>query len=77
MPVEEQVAIIYASARRARSTRCPTTACRSSRRKYLAHVRANHAGSCSTKIRDGKKWTDELIKSCAEIVKQFKGEFLA
>ena len=45
-------------------------------KKYLAFCRANHADVLAS-IRDDKKWTDELKSKCDEMVKTFKGEFLA
>ena len=75
VPVEEQIVIIYAGTSGALDD-VPLDRVADFEKKYLAHVRSNH-GDVLAKIRDDKKWSDELAKKCDEMVQKFKREFLA
>jgi len=73
--VEEQIIAIYAATSGALDD-VPTDRVSDFEKKYVAFARANHADVLAS-IRDGKKWTDDIAKSCDEMAKTFKGEFLA
>ena len=73
--VEEQIIAIYAATSGALDD-VPTDRVSEFEKKYIAFARANHADVLAS-IRDGKKWTDDIAKSCDEMAKTFKGEFLA
>ncbi|MCB9879525.1 MAG: F0F1 ATP synthase subunit alpha [Planctomycetes bacterium] len=75
VPVEEQIVVIYAGTSGALDD-VPLGRVAEFEKKYLAHMRANHA-EVLTSIRVDKKWTDDLAKRCDETVKAFKAEFLA
>ena len=75
LPVEEQIVIIYAGTSGGLDE-VPVDRVADFEKKYLAFCRANHADVLAS-IRDDKKWTDELKSKCDEMVKTFKGEFLA
>tara|TARA_R110002072_G_scaffold87129_10_gene196796 strand:+ start:6098 stop:7639 length:1542 start_codon:yes stop_codon:yes gene_type:complete len=73
--VEEQIIAIYASTSGAIDD-VPVERVSEFEKAYVAFARANHADVLSA-IRDGKKWTDDIKKSCDEMAKTFKAEFLA
>jgi F-type H+-transporting ATPase subunit alpha len=75
VPVEEQVAIIYAGTSGGLDE-VPVDRVQEFERSYLAHLRANH-GKLLESIRVDRKWTDELAKKLDEIVTAFRKEFLA
>jgi F-type H+-transporting ATPase subunit alpha len=66
--VEEQIIAIYAATSGAIDD-VPVDRVSAFEKGYVAFARANH--------RDGKKWTDDIKKSCDEMAKTFKAEFLA
>ncbi|MGK0301161.1 MAG: F-type H+-transporting ATPase subunit alpha, partial [Planctomycetota bacterium] len=73
--VEEQIIAIYASTSGALDD-IPVNRVSEFEKGYVAFARANHADVLAA-IRDGKKWTDDIKKSCDEMAKAFKAEFLA
>ncbi len=75
VPVEEQIIAIYAATSGALDE-IPVKRVSDFEKQYVAFARANHADVLAS-IRDGKKWTDDIAKSCDEMAKTFKAEFLA
>jgi F0F1-type ATP synthase alpha subunit len=75
VPVEEQVAVLYAGSSGALDE-VPLPRVAEFERSYLAHLRANHAALLQT-LRQDKKWSDALAKQFDEISAAFKAEFLA
>ncbi len=75
VPVEEQVVILYAGSSGALDD-VPLPRVADFEKKYLAHLRANHADVLKS-IRTDKKWTDALQAQCDQICAKFKKEFLA
>jgi F-type H+-transporting ATPase subunit alpha len=75
MPVEEQVAMLYAGSSGALDE-VPLPRVGLFEKTYLEHLRANHADLLET-IRKDKKWSDELAKKFDAVVTAFKQEFLA
>jgi F-type H+-transporting ATPase subunit alpha len=73
--VEEQIIAIYASTSGAIDD-VPVDRVTEFEKGYVAFARANHADVLSA-IRDGKKWTDDIKKSCDEMAQTYKAEFLA
>ena len=73
--VEEQILAIYAATSGALDD-VPVNRVSEFEKKYVAFARSNH-GDVLAAIRDGKKWTDDIQKSCDQMAKTFKGEFLA
>lgn len=73
--VEEQIIAIYAATSGAIDD-VPVDRVSAFEKGYVAFARSNHADVLSA-IRDGKKWTDDIKKSCDEMAKTFKAEFLA
>jgi F-type H+-transporting ATPase subunit alpha len=74
VPVEEQVAVLYAGSSGALDE-VPLPRVAEFERSYLAHLRANHAALLQT-LRQDKKWSDTLAKQFDEIAAAFKAEFL-
>src|SRR5262249_44208237 len=75
VPVEEQVAILYAGSSGALDE-VPLPRVGAFEKSYLEHLRANHPALLET-IRKDKKWSDELAKKFDAAVTAFKQEFLA
>jgi F-type H+-transporting ATPase subunit alpha len=75
VPVEEQVAILYAGTSGALDE-VPVKRINEFEKSYLEHLRASHADLLETLRRD-KKWTDELAKKFDAVVAPFVKEFLA
>ena len=75
VPVEEQVVVLYAGSSGALDE-VPLPRVPEFEKKYLAHLRANHADVLAS-IRKDKKWTDDLQKQCDALCAAFKKEFLA
>ncbi|MCB9885232.1 MAG: F0F1 ATP synthase subunit alpha [Planctomycetes bacterium] len=75
VPVEEQVVVLYAGSSGALDE-VPLNRVAEFEKKYLAHLRANHADVLAS-IRNDKKWTDDLQKQCDQLCAAFKKEFLA
>ena len=73
--VEEQIIAIYASTSGAIDD-VPVDRVTEFEKGYVAFARANHADVLAA-IRDGKKWTDDIKKSCDEMAQTYKAEFLA
>ncbi len=75
VPVEEQVAVIYAGTSGALDE-VPADRVSDFEDRYREHLRANHA-ELLEKIRVDKKWSDELAKQFDDIAAKFRAEFLA
>jgi F-type H+-transporting ATPase subunit alpha len=73
--VEEQIIAIYAATSGAIDD-VPVDRVIEFEKGYVAFARANHADVLAA-IRDGKKWTDDIKKSCDEMALTYKAEFLA
>jgi len=75
VPVEEQVVALYAGSSGALDD-VPLAKVAEFERRYVAHLRSNHADLLET-LRKDKKWTDDLVKSFDKVCADFKKEFLA
>ncbi len=75
MPVEQQVAIIYAGTSGGLDD-VPTARVQDFEKQYLDHLRTNHAEMLE-KIRVDRKWSDELARGFDEICASFVKEFTA
>ncbi|MGE0141644.1 MAG: F0F1 ATP synthase subunit alpha [Planctomycetota bacterium] len=75
VPVEEQVAVIYAGTSGGLDE-VPVARVLEFERAYRDHLKANHADLLTT-IRKDKKWSDDLAKRFDAICAKFRAEFLA
>jgi F-type H+-transporting ATPase subunit alpha len=75
MPVEEQVAIIYAGTSGALDE-VPTPQVQEFEQQYLDHLRTSHPGLLE-KVRTEGKWTDELARGFDEVCGSFVKDFIA
>ena len=75
VPVEEQVAIIYAGTSGGLDE-VPVNRISEFEKNFLDHLRANH-GELLEKIRVDKKWSAELAGQFDEVIKGFVSEFIA
>jgi F-type H+-transporting ATPase subunit alpha len=75
VPVEEQVAILYAGSSGALDS-VPLPRVSEFERKYMAFLRSSH-GDLLESLRKDKKWSDELAKKFDAACESFKKEFLA
>ena len=75
VPVEEQVAILYAGSSGALDT-VPLNRVAAFEKGYIAHLRANHPAMLEP-LRTAQKWTDDLAKKFDDVCTAFRKEFLA
>ena len=75
VPVEEQIAIIYAGTSGALD-KIPVDRVTEFEKAYIDHLRADYPDLLET-IRAEKKWTDEIKGQFDEISAKFRAEFLA
>ncbi len=75
VPVEEQVAVIYAGTSGALDE-VPVDRVGDFEKSFREHLKANH-GELLDKIRVEKKWSDDLAKSFDDVANKFRAEFLA
>ncbi|MBK8976889.1 MAG: F0F1 ATP synthase subunit alpha [Planctomycetes bacterium] len=75
VPVEEQVAVIYAGTSGALDT-VPVNRVSEFELRYREHLRSAHSGLLE-KIRVDRKWSDELAKQFDAAVSAFREQFLA
>jgi F-type H+-transporting ATPase subunit alpha len=75
VPVEEQVAILYAGSSGALDS-IPQNKVAAFEKAYLAHLRANHQALLEP-LRKAQKWTDDMAKKFDDICAAFRKEFLA
>ncbi|MEQ1631950.1 MAG: F0F1 ATP synthase subunit alpha [Planctomycetota bacterium] len=75
VPVEEQVAILYAGSSGALDP-IPLNKVAAFEKAYIAHLRANHPALLEP-LRTAQKWTDDLGKKFDDVCTAFRKEFLA
>ncbi|MBI5852287.1 MAG: F0F1 ATP synthase subunit alpha [Planctomycetes bacterium] len=75
VPVEEQVAVIYAGTSGGLDE-VPVARVLEFERAYREHLKVNHKALLET-IRKDKKWSDELAKQFDAVCAKFRAEFLA
>jgi F-type H+-transporting ATPase subunit alpha len=75
VPVEEQVAILYAGSSGALDS-IPLNKVAAFEKAYIAHLRANHPKLLEP-LRTAQKWTDDLAKQFDDVCAAFRKEFLA